>query len=194
MNQPILKLPFEKELLCTQSNLSKGSHNNKNINTKYALDFTLDNKNPFKILASANGIAKIWQCCKHNSGKCKCGLGFGNQIRIYHNNYFTFYAHLSRISVKEKDKVKQGQIIGIAGKTGLAGDTHLHWTWGKKSKGSKPIKRKFIPFWSIKANKIEIQKNNKITIIPSTDFKEGKYYLSTNKSIKSMPAIPPRQQ
>ncbi len=191
MNQPILKLPFKGRLICSQSNLSKKnrSHNKNNPNTKYALDFTLDNKTLFKILASGDGIAKIWKCCKHNSGRCNCGLGFGNQIRIYHNSFFTFYSHLSKIKVKDNKKVKQGQIIGIAGKTGLAGDVHLHWNLGKEPKESEILEKKFIPFWSIKAEKIEIKNNNKKILVKSTDFKENKGYLSTNRSKSTKPTI-----
>ena len=163
MNQALLKLPFKNKLICTQSNLSGNnkSHNKNNENTKYALDFTLDNKTSFEVLASTSGIVKIWNCCKHNSGKCNCGLGFGNQIRIYRKDFFTFYSHLGKIFVKNKERVKQGQIIGMAGKSGLAGSNlHLHWNLGKESKQSKLLEGKFIPFWSIKANKVEIQKDN----------------------------------
>ena len=185
MKQPDLKLPYEGNLTCSQKNFSeKGrTHNKENVNAKYALDFTSNREMKFKVLASHDGTASVWKCCKHNSGNCSCGLGFGNQIRIYHDKYFTFYAHLSKILIKNKQKVKQGQVIGISGQTGLAGDIHLHWTLGKESEGSKILKGKFIPFWSIKANNIEIKEKNKIKNIASTYFKGEKRYISTNKQV-----------
>lgn len=183
MKQPILKLPFAGKLLCSQSNESKKgrTHYKKYENTRYALDFTIDGKKKFEIKASGNGIVKIWKCCEHKSGKCRCGLGFGNQIRIFHTkDYFTFYSHLSKVFVKDKQKIKCGEVIGLAGKTGLAGNIHLHWTLGKESNKSKPIENKFIPFWSIKAEKVEIKEFGKKKIVSSKYFKEGKQYESTN--------------
>lgn len=175
MKQPILKLPFKGKLKCAQSNLSKfpRTHNKLNKNARYAIDFTRDGKQEFKVLARANGKVKTWRCCNHNNGSCTCGLGFGNQIRIHHKNYFTFYSHLKKILVKNNQVVNQGQVIGLAGKTGLAGDVHLHWSLGKESKKSKPIQKKFIPFWSVKANNIKLLKKKSVS---STYFKQGNWY------------------
>ena len=39
----------------------------------------------------------------------------------------TIYAHLKEAKVKEGDNVKQGDIIGLVGKTGRATGPHLHW-------------------------------------------------------------------
>ena len=57
-----------------------------------------------------------------------CGGG-GNCIKIKHNStYSTVYAHLSKFAsgIKSKTKVKQGQIIGYVGSTGLSTGPHLH--------------------------------------------------------------------
>jgi len=185
MSQPILKLPYKGKLLCTQESNSKDdkSHSSKYKNTKYALDFTIDNKNSFEILASTDGQVKIWRCCNHKSGNCKCGLGFGNQIRLYNDEYFTFYAHLGKIFVKNGQFVKQGQVIGLAGNTGLAGTVHLHWTLGIESKENKPIEGKFIPFESIKARNVEIKFKNKKKSVSGSYFKEEIFYSSTNKKL-----------
>ena len=56
--------------------------------------------------------------------------GYGKSIEITHGQkYSTFYAHLSRFGSKLKhgSTVKQGQIIGYVGKTGLATGPHLHY-------------------------------------------------------------------
>ena len=180
-NQLILKLPFKGKLICLQGNKSKRSHKKEYPNTKYSIDFSLKTNRSFPLLASARGKAKIWRCCNHKSGNCKCGLGFGNQIRVYHGKYFIFYSHLSKILVRDGQHVKQGSVIGIAGKTGLAGNIHLHWTLGIESKKIMKVKGRFIPFWSIKANKIEIIEKGKKKIVSSTYFKEGKTYQSTIK-------------
>jgi|TARA_B100001093_G_scaffold515288_1_gene591306 murein DD-endopeptidase MepM/ murein hydrolase activator NlpD len=58
-----------------------------------------------------------------------CGGG-GNCVKIRHNStYETIYAHMSKFAkgVREGKKVKQGQIIGYVGSTGLSTGPHLHY-------------------------------------------------------------------
>ena len=44
---------------------------------------------------------------------------------LYH--ILSLYYHLSSLNVKEGQIVKQGELIGLSGKTGLATGPHLHW-------------------------------------------------------------------
>ena len=58
-----------------------------------------------------------------------CGGG-GNCIKIKHNStYSTVYAHLSKFAreIKVGKNVKQGQIIGYVGSTGMSTGPHLHY-------------------------------------------------------------------
>ena len=56
--------------------------------------------------------------------------GHGNYVKIRHNGTFeTLYAHMSKFAkgVGVGTTVRQGQIIGYAGSTGLSTGPHLHY-------------------------------------------------------------------
>jgi len=58
-----------------------------------------------------------------------CGGG-GNCVRIKHNTtYETIYAHMQSFAkgIKKGRKVRQGQIIGYVGSTGMSTGPHLHY-------------------------------------------------------------------
>jgi murein DD-endopeptidase MepM/ murein hydrolase activator NlpD len=72
------------------------------------------------IYASGNGVVE------------KAGLesGYGKYIRIRHNNgYETAYGHMTAFArgVDEGTRVRQGQVIGFVGSTGLSTGSHLHY-------------------------------------------------------------------
>ena len=54
--------------------------------------------------------------------------GYGNLVEIRHKNGVTTrYGHLSRMLVKKGQRVRQEQIVGKVGATGLASGPHLHY-------------------------------------------------------------------
>ena len=72
------------------------------------------------IMASGDGIVTRAQWCG----------GGGNCVKIKHNSiYQTVYAHMSKFGrgIKKGVRVKQGQIIGYVGSTGLSTGPHLHY-------------------------------------------------------------------
>ncbi len=55
---------------------------------------------------------------------------YGNYVRIKHaNGYHTTYAHMHRFGpgIRKGVKVRQGQVIGYLGSTGLSSGPHLHY-------------------------------------------------------------------
>lgn len=72
--------------------------------------------------------------------------GAGNMIKIRHNSvYQTAYMHLSRFAkgLRRGSRVKQGQIIGYVGSTGLSTGPHLHFEFFKHGRYMDPLKVKF---------------------------------------------------
>ena len=54
--------------------------------------------------------------------------GYGNMVVLQHEkNLETYYAHLSKLLVENGDWVKKGEPLGLAGATGRATTSHLHF-------------------------------------------------------------------
>ena len=70
--------------------------------------------------------------------------GYGNYVRVKHaGGYMTSYAHMSRIKAQRGAKVRQGQVIGYVGSTGLSTGPHLHYELYKNGKAINPRSVKF---------------------------------------------------
>ena len=55
-------------------------------------------------------------------------ISTGYSVVIEHlPGLYSLYYHLSELLVKEGDMIKQGELIGKSGATGLATGPHLHW-------------------------------------------------------------------
>ena len=67
--------------------------------------------------------------------------GYGLLVIISHSDgsSFTIYAHNSKNLVKQNAKVKQGEKIALAGKTGRATGPHLHFEIRIESKAVDPL-------------------------------------------------------
>ena len=55
------------------------------------------------------------------------------------DGYEVMYAHLSKVMVKEGEKIKQGQIVAKSGNTGLSTGPHLHYGIYQKGELVDPL-------------------------------------------------------
>ena len=94
------------------------TYNNEPIDTAYHLGYDLSVTKHYPVEAANSGIVAF-------AGD----LGiYGNAVILDHGlGLFTLYGHLSSIDVKVGDSIKQRQIIGKTGETGLAAGDHLHY-------------------------------------------------------------------
>jgi murein DD-endopeptidase MepM/ murein hydrolase activator NlpD len=87
------------------------------------------------ILATADGVVEEARFQKYN----------GNYVKIRHNGqYKTQYLHMSKIgkNMRKGTRVKQGDIIGYVGSTGLATGPHVCYRFWKDGKQVDPLKQK----------------------------------------------------
>ena len=95
-----------------------------------------------------------------------CGGG-GNCVKIKHNStYQTVYAHLSKFGrgIKKGKRVKQGQIIGYVGSTGMSTGPHLHYEVIKNGRKINSQKLKLPSGKILKGKNRELFEVNKIKI------------------------------
>jgi murein DD-endopeptidase MepM/ murein hydrolase activator NlpD len=84
---------------------------------------------PIRVAASGTIISQGW------------AGGFGLTIVVnHHNGIKSIYAHLSKILVEKGEKVSKGQLVGLAGSTGLSTGPHLHYELKYKRKPISPMK------------------------------------------------------
>jgi murein DD-endopeptidase MepM/ murein hydrolase activator NlpD len=71
--------------------------------------------------------------------------GYGNVVVLQHGgNITTLYAHMKAFKRDQKvgTRVKQGQVIGYVGKSGLATGPHLHYEFRVNGVHKNPLKVK----------------------------------------------------
>ena len=71
------------------------------------------------VYATADGVVEF---ARYNDN-------YGNYVRVKHSDmYSSQYSHLTRATVKQGDKITQGQVIGLVGSSGvLSKGPHLHY-------------------------------------------------------------------
>jgi murein DD-endopeptidase MepM/ murein hydrolase activator NlpD len=101
-----------------------------------------------KILSTANGTVTEARYKRNN----------GNYVKIRHNaTYTTQYLHMSKIKsgIRPGVRVKQGEVIGYVGSTGLATGPHVCYRFWKNGVQVNPYKQKLPPGKPIKDQNIQ---------------------------------------
>lgn len=84
----------------------------------------------------------IWSTADGVITKASYTRGNGNYVKVRHTNkYSTQYLHMSRRAVKVGQYVKQGEIIGYVGQTGLATGPHVCYRFWVNGRQVDPYKQ-----------------------------------------------------
>lgn len=109
----------------------------------HGVDYAAPSGTPVKTIGDGTVVFKAYQA---NGG--------GNYLKIQHNStYTTSYMHLSRFAkgIARGSKVKQGEVIGYVGSTGLSTGPHLDFRVYKDGKPIDPLKMVSPPSHPVKA-------------------------------------------
>jgi len=152
MRKAFLRTPVEFSRISSGFSLGRKHPILNRIRAHKGVDYAAATGTPIK--ATSNG--KI----VHRGKKG----GYGNTIIIQHGTkYSTLYAHMSKYrgGLKTGSRVKQGQIIGYIGSSGLATGPHLHYEFRVdgvhrdplrvKLPGAEPLDSKYLADFNSKA-------------------------------------------
>lgn len=114
--------------------------------------------------------------------------GNGNYVKIKHNGtYSTQYLHMSKIGsgVRSGSRIKQGQVIGFVGSTGLATGPHLCFRFWKHGKQVDWLKEKIPPSEPIAPenqmafDRVRVEKLDQLAQIPYVEAQEQPSLLTS---------------
>lgn len=136
MKSTFLKSPVKFSRISSHYNLNRFHPILKRRRPHFGTDYAAPYGTP--ILAVGNGVVTIASYTKGN----------GNYVKIRHDKvYETQYLHMQKFAagIRPGVQVKQGQVIGYVGSTGLATGPHVCFRFWKSGKQVNHLRLKFPP-------------------------------------------------
>lgn len=133
MKRMFLKSPVKFSRISSRFNLKRFHPVTKSVKAHLGTDYAAPYGTP--ILATADGVVEDARFKQYN----------GNYVKIRHSGqYKTQYLHMSKIAkgIRPGSRVKQGDVIGYVGSTGLATGPHVCYRFWKDGKQVDPLKQK----------------------------------------------------
>jgi murein DD-endopeptidase MepM/ murein hydrolase activator NlpD len=119
----------------------------------------------------------IWAVADGTVTSCGWNSGFGNQVALRHmNGYTTCYGHLSAFGpgIRKGARVRQKQIIGYVGSTGLSTGPHLDYRLAKDGQFRNPLRETFPTGLPIEKDEMETFRQRRDEML--VWFEEGSSY------------------
>ena len=142
-----LKVPLQFSRISSQFSRARKHPILGGLRPHYGIDYAAPPGTPVWAVADGTVISTGW-----------CG-GFGKEVVVRHmNGYKTYYNHLSRYGpgIGRGVRVKQKQIIGYVGSTGLSTGPHLDYRITKDGRFRNPLKEAFPAGCPIGKENIEV--------------------------------------
>ena len=100
--------------------------------------------------------------------------GYGRQVAIAHaGGIRTTYSHMSRISAQPGQTVRQGQVIGYVGSSGLSTGPHLHYEVYKNGRPVNPLSVKMTAQPALQGEKLHALRDKLRSLLTSAPGKDG---------------------
>jgi murein DD-endopeptidase MepM/ murein hydrolase activator NlpD len=161
LKKTFLKAPLQFNRISSRFSQARKHPILGGLRPHYGIDYAAPPGTPVWAVADGTVISTGW-----------CG-GFGRQVTVHHmNGYKTYYNHLSRYGpgVRRGVRVRQKQIIGYVGSTGLSTGPHLDYRITKDGRFRNPLKEVFPTCYPIGKEDIEaFQKSGDEVIAIMTD-------------------------
>ena len=92
------------------------------------------------VVAPMEGEAFVFDGCDERDDRAeaknnsRCGLGYGNHVKIWDGQTMVLLAHLSKVTIKN-GVVRAGQPVGVEGVSGAATTRHVHMSLTRPTRG-----------------------------------------------------------
>lgn len=129
LRRAFLKAPLQFRRISSSFSLSRFHPILKRSRAHHGIDYAADSGTPVRAVGDGTVVS---------AGR---SAGYGNLIEIRHKNgYSTRYAHLRGFAkgIRKGVRVKQEDVIGYVGMTGLATGPHLHYEFRKNGSPIDP--------------------------------------------------------
>ncbi|THU41760.1 M23 family peptidase [Niastella caeni] len=134
LRSSFLKAPLKFSHITSGFSLRRFHPVQKRWKTHLGTDYAAPQGTP--IIATGDGVVVESEFSNNN----------GNFVKIKHDEtYMTQYLHMSKQAVRAGQSVRQGQVIGYVGSTGLATGPHVCYRFWKNGKQVNPLQQTFPP-------------------------------------------------
>lgn len=155
LRKAFLKAPLEFSRISSRYSLKRYHPVQKRWKAHLGTDYAAPSGTP--IMATGDGTVIASAYGKYN----------GNYVKIKHNStYTTQYLHMSKRKAKKGDFVRQGEVIGYVGSTGLATGPHVCYRFWKNGKQVDPYQQDLPPSEPVDPSYIDAFNNLKDTLQP----------------------------
>lgn len=118
---------------CSQGGRSAPGRTHSMQGDLFALDLASPREGAVDVVAPVEGDAHVFDGCEERAADAqahndsRCGLGYGNHVKIWDGENLVLLAHLARVRIGN-GHVRRGDVVGVMGISGAAGHRHVHVT------------------------------------------------------------------